>query len=235
MLGQDAVNTAKTFAERLPLTGVILTKLDGDSRGGAALSVRQVTGRPIKFVGVGEKLSGFERFNPSGMAGRILGMGDIVALVEDVKKAVDVDSAQKFAKRMQAGERFDLNDFREQVGQMRKMGGLAGLVDKLPAQFAQAAGQVNAADSEKQIRRIEGIISSMTPTERAKPDLIKASRKRRIAAGAGVPVQEVNRLLNQFEQMQSMMKQMKKGGLAKMMRGLGGMRGFPGMPGMPKR
>jgi signal recognition particle subunit SRP54 len=230
MLGQDAVNTAKNFAERLPLTGVILTKLDGDSRGGAALSVRQVTGRPIKFVGVGEKLSGFERFNPSGMAGRILGMGDIVALVEDVKKAVDVDSAQKLAKRMQAGERFDLNDFREQVGQMRKMGGLAGLVDKLPAQFAQAAGQVNAADSERQIRRIEGIISSMTPVERSKPDLIKASRKRRIAAGAGVPVQEVNRLLNQFEQMQSMMKQMKKGGLAKMMRGLGGMRGFPGMP-----
>ncbi len=235
MLGQDAVNTAKAFAERLPLTGVILTKLDGDSRGGAALSVRQVTGRPIKFVGVGEKLSGFERFNPAGMAGRILGMGDIVALVEDVKKAVDVDSAQKFAKRMQAGERFDLNDFREQVGQMRKMGGLAGLVDKLPVQFAQAAGQVNTADSEKQIRRIEGIISSMTPGERAKPELIKASRKRRIASGAGVPVQEVNRLLNQFEQMQSMMKQMKRGGLAKMMRGLGGMRGFPGMPGMPKR
>jgi signal recognition particle subunit SRP54 len=235
MLGQDAVNTAKAFAERLPLTGVILTKLDGDSRGGAALSVRQVTGRPIKFVGVGEKLAGFERFSPSGMASRILGMGDIVALVEDVKKAVDAESAQKFAKRMQAGDRFDLNDFREQVGQMRKMGGLAGLVDKLPAQLAQAAGQVNAADSEKQIRRIEGIISSMTPTERIKPDLIKASRKRRIAAGAGVPVQEVNRLLNQFEQMQTMMKQMKKGGLAKMMRGLAGMRGFPGMSGMPKR
>jgi signal recognition particle subunit SRP54 len=235
MLGQDAVNTAKSFAERLPLTGVILTKLDGDSRGGAALSVRQVTGRPIKFVGVGEKLAGFERFNPAGMASRILGMGDIVALVEDVKKAVDVESAQKFAKRMQAGGRFDLNDFREQVGQMRKMGGLAGLVDKLPAQLAQAAGQVSVADSEKQIRRIEGIISSMTPAERAKPDLIKASRKRRIANGAGVPVQEVNRLLNQFEQMQSMMKQMKSGGLAKMMRGLGGMRGLPGMPGMPKR
>jgi signal recognition particle subunit SRP54 len=235
MLGQDAVNTAKAFAERLPLTGVILTKLDGDSRGGAALSVRQVTGRPIKFVGVGEKLTGFERFNPSGMAGRILGMGDIVALVEDVKKAVDVESAQKFARRMQAGERFDLNDFREQVGQMRKMGGLAGLVDKLPAQLAQAAGQVNAADSDRQVRRIEGIISSMTPGERARPELIKASRKRRIAAGAGVPVQDVNRLLNQFEQMQSMMKQMKKGGLAKMMRGLAGMRGFPGMPGLPKR
>ena len=235
MLGQDAVNTAKVFAERLPLTGVILTKLDGDSRGGAALSVRQVTGKPIKFAGVGEKLAGFERFNPSGMAGRILGMGDIVALVEDVKKSVDVESAQKFARRMQSGDRFDLNDFREQVGQMRRMGGIASLVDKLPAQLAQAAGQVNAADSERQIRRVEGIIASMTPAERAKPDLIKASRKRRIATGAGVPVQEVNRLLNQFEQMQSMMKQMKKGGLAKMMRSLGGLRGLPAMPGAPKR
>jgi signal recognition particle subunit SRP54 len=235
MLGQDAVNTARAFGARLPLTGVILTKLDGDARGGAALSVRQITGRPIKFVGVGEKLTGFERFNPAGMASRILGMGDIVALVEDVKKAVDVESAQKFARRMQAGQRFDLNDFREQVGQMRKMGGLAGLVDKLPAQFAQAAGQVNSADSDKQIRRIEGIIASMTPGERAKPELLKASRKRRIANGAGVPVQEVNRLLNQFEQVQSVMKQMKKGGLAKMMRSLGGMRGLPGLPGMPKR
>ncbi|HJW50538.1 MAG TPA: signal recognition particle protein [Burkholderiaceae bacterium] len=235
MLGQDAVNTAHAFGARLPLTGVILTKLDGDSRGGAALSVRQITGRPIKFVGVGEKLDGFERFNPAGMASRILGMGDIVALVEDVRKAVDVESAQKLAKRMQAGDRFDLNDFREQVGQMRKMGGIASLVEKLPAQLAQAAGQVNSADSDKQIRRIEGIISSMTPAERAKPDLLKASRKRRIAAGAGVSVQEVNRLLKQFEQMQLVMKQMKKGGLAKMMRGLGGMHGLAGMPGMPKR
>jgi signal recognition particle subunit SRP54 len=232
MLGQDAVNTAKAFSERLPLTGVILTKLDGDSRGGAALSVRQVTGKAIKFVGVGEKLSGFERFQPDGMAGRILGMGDIVALVEDVKKSVDVESAQKLAKRMQSGEKFDLNDFREQIGQMRKMGGLSSMIDKLPAQFAQAASQVNAADSEKQIRRIEGIINSMTPAERAKPELIKASRKRRIAMGAGVPVQEVNRMLNQFEQMQAMMKQMRKGGLAKMMRGLAR---IPGMPGMPKR
>jgi signal recognition particle subunit SRP54 len=232
MLGQDAVNTAKAFSERLPLTGVILTKLDGDSRGGAALSVRRVTGKPIKFVGVGEKLSGFERFQPDGMAGRVLGMGDIVALVEDVKKSVDVESAQKLAKRMQSGEKFDLNDFREQIGQMRKMGGLSSMLDKLPAQFAQAANQVNAADSEKQIRRIEGIISSMTPAERARPELIKASRKRRIATGAGVPVQDVNRMLNQFEQMQSMMKQMRKGGLAKMMRGLGRM---PGMPGLPKR
>jgi signal recognition particle subunit SRP54 len=232
MLGQDAVNTARAFSERLPLTGVILTKLDGDSRGGAALSVRHVTGKPIKFVGVGEKLSGFERFQPEGMASRVLGMGDIVALVEDVKKSVDVESAQKLAKRMQSGEKFDLNDFREQIGQMRKMGGLSSMLDKLPAQFAQAASQVNSADSEKQIRRIEGIISSMTPAERAKPELIKASRKRRIATGAGVPVQDVNRMLSQFEQMQSMMKQMRKGGLAKMMRGLGRM---PGMPGLPKR
>jgi signal recognition particle subunit SRP54 len=206
MLGQDAVNTAKAFADRLPLTGVILTKLDGDSRGGAALSVRQVTGKPIKFVGVGEKLGGFERFQPEGMASRILGMGDIVALVEDVRKSVDVESAQKLAKRMQSGDKFDLNDFREQITQMRKMGGLSSMLDKLPAQFAQAASHVNAADSEKQIRRIEGIINAMTPAERAK--------------------------LNQFEQMQGMMKQMKKGGLAKMMRGLGRL---PGMPGLPKR
>jgi signal recognition particle subunit SRP54 len=236
MLGQDAVNTAKAFADRLPLTGVILTKLDGDSRGGAALSVRQVTGRPIKFVGVGEKLDGLERFDPERMAGRILGMGDIVALVEDVKKAVDVESAQKLAQRIQSGDRFDLNDFREQIGQMRKMGGLSGMIDKLPAQFAQAAAQVSATDSEKQICRIEGIINSMTPAERARPELIKASRKRRIASGSGVPVQEINRMLKQFEQMQAMMKQMKKGGLAKMMRGLGALRGgLPGIPGLPKR
>ena len=230
MLGQDAVNTAKVFAERLPLTGVVLTKLDGDSRGGAALSVRHVTGKPIKFVGVGEKLDGLELFSPERMASRILGMGDIVALVEDVKKSVDAASAQKFAKRMQSGERFDLNDFREQIAQMRKMGGLSGLIDKLPSQLAQAAGQVNADDQEKQIRRTEGIISSMTAAERAKPELIKASRKRRIAAGAGVPVQEVNRMLKQFDQMQTMMKHMKKGGLAKMMRGLGALKGMPGLP-----
>ena len=230
MLGQDAVNTAKVFADRLPLTGVILTKLDGDSRGGAALSVRQVTGKPIKFVGVGEKLDGLELFSPDRMASRILGMGDIVSLVEDVKKSVDQESAQKFAKRMQSGERFDLNDFKEQIVQMRKMGGLSGMLDKLPAQLAEAAGQVNAHVQEKQIRRTEGIINSMTAAERAKPELIKASRKRRIAAGAGVPVQEVNRMLKQFDQMQLMMKQMKKGGLAKMMRGLGALKGMPGMP-----
>ncbi|HKO66589.1 MAG TPA: signal recognition particle protein [Burkholderiaceae bacterium] len=230
MLGQDAVNTAKVFADRLPLTGVILTKLDGDSRGGAALSVRQVTGKPIKFVGVGEKLDGLELFSPDRMASRILGMGDIVSLVEDVKKAVDQESAQKFAKRMQSGDRFDLNDFKEQIVQMRKMGGLSSMLDKLPTQLAEAAGQVNPEVQEKQIRRTEGIINSMTAAERAKPELIKASRKRRIAAGAGVPVQEVNRMLKQFDQMQAMMKQMKKGGLAKMMRGLGALKGMPGMP-----
>jgi signal recognition particle subunit SRP54 len=233
MLGQDAVNTAKAFAERLPLTGVILTKLDGDARGGAALSVRHVTGKPIKFVGVAEKITGLERFDAERMAGRVLGMGDIVSLVEDVQKSIDVKQAEQFARKMQSGDKFDLNDFRDQIGQMRKMGGLAGMLDKLPAQFAQAAGQVSDKDADKQIRRVEGIINSMTPQERAKPELIKASRKRRIATGSGVPVQEVNRMLNQFEQMQTMMKQMKKGGLAKMMRGLGALRG--GMPGLPRR
>jgi signal recognition particle subunit SRP54 len=233
MLGQDAVNTAKAFADRLPLTGVVLTKLDGDARGGAALSVRHVTGRPIKFVGVAEKIGGLERFDAERMAGRVLGMGDIVSLVEDVQKSIDVKEAEKLARKMQSGDKFDLNDFRDQIGQMRKMGGLSSMLEKLPAQFAQAAGQVNDKDADRQIRRVEGIINSMTPQERAKPELIKASRKRRIAAGSGVPVQEVNRMLNQFEQMQSMMKQMKKGGLAKMMRGLGALKG--GLPGMPRR
>lgn len=236
MLGQDAVNTARAFAERLPLTGVILTKLDGDARGGAALSVRHVTGKPVKFVGVAEKIGGLERFDPERMAGRVLGMGDIVSLVEDVQKSIDVKAAEKFAQRMKSGEKFDLNDYREQIGQMRKMGGISSMLDKLPAQFAQAAGQVNDQDVDKQVRRLEGIINSMTPAERVRPELIKASRKRRIATGSGVPVQEVNRLLNQFEQMQSMMKQMKKGGLAKMMRGLGGLGALKGgLPGLPKR
>ena len=230
MLGQDAVNTARTFSERLPLTGVILTKLDGDARGGASLSVRKITGKPIKFVGVAEKINGLERFDAERMAGRVLGMGDIVSLVEDVQKSIDVKQAEQFARKMQSGDRFDLTDFRDQIGQMRKMGSLSGMLEKLPAQFSAAASQVNDKDADRQIRRIEGIINAMTPQERARPELIKASRKRRIATGSGVPVQEVNRMLNQFEQMQSMMKQMKKGGLAKMMRGLGAMRGLPGMP-----
>ena len=227
MLGQDAVNTAKAFNEALPLTGIILTKLDGDSRGGAALSVRHVTGRPIKFAGVGEKLSGLEPFHPERMASRILGMGDVLSLIEDAKKGIDEQKAVEFAKKLKSGKGFDLNDFKEQIGQMRKMGGLSSMMDKLPAQFAQAAGQMQAGAEDKAVSRIEGIINSMTPAERTKPELIKASRKRRIATGAGVQVQEVNRMLNQFEQTQKMMKQFAKGGMAKLMRGMKGM--LPGM------
>jgi signal recognition particle subunit SRP54 len=221
MQGQDAVNVARLFGERLPLTGVILTKLDGDARGGAALSVRQVTGKPIKFAGVGEKLDALEPFHPERMASRVLGMGDILSLVEEAHKQVDLAQAQRVAEKMRKGKGFDLEDFKQQIQQMRKMGGLSSMLDKLPAQLA---GQINPAQlqDDRQFRRIEGIVSAMTPGERADPDLIKASRKRRIAAGAGVPVQEVNRLLNQFEQMQKMMKMMKGGNLARMMRGMKG-------------
>jgi signal recognition particle subunit SRP54 len=227
MQGQDAVKVAKSFNDALPLTGVILTKLDGDARGGAALSVRQVTGKPIKFAGVGEKLSGLEPFHPERMAARILGMGDIVSLVEEAHKQVDLEEAKKVADKIRKGKGFDLEDFKSQLQQMKKMGGLAALADKLPAQIA---GQINPAQlqDERQLRRIEGIINSMTRQERARPELIKASRKRRIAAGAGVPVQEVNRLLKQFEQMQQMMKMMKGGKLQRMMRNMKGV--LPGMP-----
>jgi len=227
MLGQDAVNTARAFNEALPLTGIILTKLDGDARGGAALSVRQVTGKPLKFAGVGEKLTGLEEFHPERMASRILGMGDVLGLIEEAQRGVDQEKAQEFAQKLKAGKGFDLNDFKEQIGQMRKMGGMAGLLDKLPAQFAQAAQQAGSQVEDKAVRRLEGIINSMTPLERVKPELIKASRKRRIATGAGVQVQEVNRLLKQFEQTQKMMKQFSRGGLQKMMRGMKGM--LPGM------
>lgn len=227
MQGQDAVNVAKAFSETLPLTGVVLTKLDGDARGGAALSVRQVTGQPIKYAGVGEKLTGLEPFHPERMASRILGMGDILSLVEEARKGVDEREAQKLAEKFKKGKSFDLEDFKSQIAQMKKMGGLSSFVDKLPAQFAQAAAQAPQTMDDKALHRIEGIINSMTPLERAKPEVIKASRKRRIAAGAGVPVQEVNRLLKQFEQMQKMMKQMQKGGLQKMMRSMKGL-----MPGM---
>ena len=226
MQGQDAVNTARAFAEALPLTGVVLTKLDGDARGGAALSVRHVTGKPIKFAGVGEKLNGLEPFHPERMASRILGMGDVLTLIEEVQKGVDRDEAAKFAKKVKSGKGFDLEDFKQQIGQMKKMGGLSALADKLPGNLAQLAQHAPEAD-DKAIRRIEGIINAMTPKERAKPDIIKASRKRRIASGAGVSVQEVNRLLNQFEQTQKMMKMMAKGGITKMMRSMKGM--FPGM------
>ncbi len=237
MQGQDAVNTAKAFNEALPLTGVVLTKLDGDSRGGAALSVKSVTGKPIKFVGVGEKLDGLDVFHPDRMANRILGMGDIVALVEQAQAGVDQEAARGLAEKLKGGSRFDLNDFLQQLGQMKKMGGLSSLLDKLPAEMQGKAGPGDMDRAERDMRRMQGIIHSMTPQERSKPELIKASRKRRIATGAGVPVQEVNRLLNQFSQMQAMMKKMQKGGLAKMMRsmkgmmggGLGGMGGMGGM------
>jgi len=224
MQGQDAVNTAKAFSEALPLTGVVLTKLDGDARGGAALSVRQVTGKPIKFAGVGEKVGGFEAFHPERMASRILGMGDVLSLIEDAQRGVDQEEAVKLAKKLKSGKSFDLEDFKAQLQQMKKMGGVAALMDKLPAQMGQAAAGM--AD-DKSINRIEGIINSMTPGERRNPALLKATRKRRIAAGAGVQVQEVNRLLNQFEQTQKMMKMVAKGGMAKMMRGMKGM--LPGM------
>src|SRR5512134_181524 len=234
MQGQDAVNTAKAFKEALPLTGVVLTKLDGDSRGGAALSVRQITGAPIKFAGISEKIDGLEVFDAERHAGRVLGMGDIVALVEEVQKGVDLDAAKKVADKLKSGDGFDLNDFLVQISQMKKMGGLSGLMDKLPSQLTAKAGNLGAADmdrAERDVRRMEGIVCSMTPGERRKPELIKAGRKRRIAAGAGVQVQEVNRLLNEFGQMQQMMKKMKGGGLMKMMRRLGGGKG--GVPKLP--
>lgn len=230
MQGQDAVNTAKAFKETLPLTGIILTKLDGDSRGGAALSVRQITGAPIKFAGTSEKLDGLEVFDAERHAGRILGMGDILALVEQVTAGVDMAAAQKLAAKVKSGGGFDLNDFLSQIQQMKKMGGLSSIMDKLPSAMAAKAGQVDMDRAEKDIKRKEGIIQSMTPLERRKPEIIKATRKRRIAAGAGVQVQEVNRMLKEFEQMQSMMKKMSGGGMMKLMKRMGGMKGMPKMP-----
>ncbi len=229
MQGQDAINTARAFKEALPLTGIVLTKTDGDSRGGAALSVRQITGAPIKFAGTSEKIDGLEVFDAERHAGRILGMGDIVALVEEVSKGVDMAAAQKLADKVRSGNAFDLNDFLSQISQMKNMGGLSGLMDKLPSQLTAKAGAVDMDRAERDVRRMEGIICSMTPLERRKPELIKATRKRRIATGAGVHVQEVNRLLNQFEQMRDMMKKMKGGGLMKMMKRMGGPKGMGGM------
>ena len=222
MQGQDAVNTARAFNQALALMGVVLTKLDGDARGGAALSVRQVTGKPIKFIGTGEKLDGLEPFHPERMAARMLGMGDIVSLVEEARKGVDQEQALQLASKIRKGKGFDLEDFKQQVQQMRKMGGLSAMMDKLPAQLMQNVNPAQLAD-DRQIRRLEGMINSMTPAERTRPELLKASRKRRIATGAGVSVQEVNRLLDQFEQMQKMMKMMKGGNLQRMMRGMKGM------------
>jgi len=234
MQGQDAVNTAKAFKEALPLTGIVLTKMDGDSRGGAALSVRQITGAPIKFAGTSEKIDGLEVFDAQRHAGRVLGMGDIVGLVEEVQKGVDMAAAEKLVAKVKSGDSFDLNDFLSQLSQMKKMGGLGGLMDKLPSQMmgGKTPGAADMDRAERDMRRMEGIICSMTPLERRKPDLLKATRKRRIAAGAGVQVQEVNRLINQFEQMRDMMKKMKGGGMMKMMKRMGGMKGLGGPGGM---
>ena len=228
MQGQDAVNTARAFAAALPLTGIVLTKLDGDARGGVALSVREITGAPIKLIGVSEKPDGLEVFHPDRMAARILGMGDVLTLIEDAHRQVDRDQAEKLARKIKAGKGFDLEDFKAQIGEMRKLGGMQSLLDKLPAELAQAVQSTQGSQvDDRSIRRLEGIINSMTPEERARPELLKASRKRRIAAGAGASVQEVNRLLNQFEQARKVMKMAGRGGMQRMLRGLKG--GFPGL------
>lgn len=229
MTGQDAANTAKAFNDALPLTGVVLAKADGDARGGAALSVRQITGKPIKFLGMGEKTDALEPFHPERVASRILGMGDVVSLVEDVQHKVDQDKAQKLAKKLQKGKGFDLADFREQLAQMDNLGGIGALLEKLPGAADLPKGVRDQVD-ERQFTRLAAIIDSMTPQERRHPDLINGSRKRRIAMGAGTQVQEVNKLLKQFKQMSKMMKKMRKGGMNRMMRALGGRLPPGGMP-----
>ncbi|MCW8891217.1 MAG: signal recognition particle protein [Sedimenticola sp.] len=235
MTGQDAANTAKAFDDALPLTGVILTKTDGDARGGAALSIRQITGKPIKFLGVGEKTTALEPFHPERMASRILGMGDVLSLVEEVQGKVDQNKAEKLAKKLHKGQGFDLEDFRDQMEQMSNMGGLNSLMDKLPG-MGKIPDHVKNQVNDKELVRTIAIINSMTPQERRFPNLIKGSRKRRIALGSGTQVQEVNKMLKQFTQMQKMMKKMKGGGMAKMMRGIKSKMGpGGGMPpgGMP--
>ncbi|MFC0180083.1 signal recognition particle protein [Thorsellia kenyensis] len=229
MTGQDAANTAKAFNEALPLTGVILTKVDGDARGGAALSIRHITGKPIKFLGVGEKTDALEPFYPERLASRILGMGDVLSLIEDLESKVDKAQAEKMANKLKKGESFDLNDFLEQLQQMKKMGGMANLMTKLPGMGNLPQGAMDMV-GDKSMAKMEAIINSMTLKERSKPEIIKGSRKKRIATGSGTQVQDVNRLLKQFDDMQRMMKKMKKGGLANMMRGMKGMMP-PGMLG----
>ena len=232
MTGQDAANTAKAFNEALPLTGVILTKTDGDARGGAALSIRHITGKPIKFMGVGEKTTALEVFHPDRVVSRILGMGDVLSLVEDAQRKMDAGSAEKLANKLKKGKGFDFEDFRDQLQQMSKMGGLTSLMDKLPG-MGQLPDSVKNQANDKELVKMEAMINSMTPKERRRPELIKGSRKKRIAAGSGTQIQDVNRLLKQFSQMQKMMKKMgQKGGMAKMMRGLGGKlpMGGGGMP-----
>ncbi|MCV2503860.1 MAG: signal recognition particle protein, partial [Neisseriaceae bacterium] len=225
MLGQDAVNTAKSFDEALELTGVVLTKMDGDTRGGAALSVRQVTGKPIKFIGIGEKINGLEAFHPDRLADRILGMGDVLSLIEDVQQGIDQAKTEKMVKKLRKGKGFDLNDFQEQLQQMKNMGGVEAIMSKLPG-MGNISQKIPEGVAEKAMSQTEAIINSMTPKERANPQLLKASRKRRIAQGSGTSVQEVNKLLKQFEQMQKMMKQLGKGGMGKIMRMAKGMKGM---------
>jgi len=232
MTGQDAANTAQAFNEALPLTGVILTKVDGDARGGAALSVRHITGKPIKFLGVGEKTDALEPFHPDRVASRILGMGDVLSLIEQAEQKLDKDKAEKLAKKLKKGKGFDLEDFRDQLQQMRGMGGLGSLMDKLPMMGKINPAQMETAQTqaEKQFKQMEAIINSMTPAERRNPDIISGSRKRRIAAGSGTQIQDIGRVIKQHKQMQKMMKKVSgKGGMAKLMRGMGGMGGGGGM------
>jgi signal recognition particle subunit SRP54 len=230
MTGQDAANTAKAFNEALPLTGVILTKTDGDARGGAALSIRQITGKPIKFVGIGEKIDGLEPFYPDRLASRILGMGDVLSLIEDVEKKVDKEKALKLASKIKKGERFDLQDFKEQLEQMRNMGGISNLLDKMPG-MGGVAKTAAGSMGDKNFVRMEALINSMTMKERRNPDMLNGSRKRRITVGSGTTIQDLNRLIKQHKQMQKVMKKMKGGGLTNMMRGLGGK--LPPGGGMP--
>ena len=232
MIGQDAVNTAKAFNDALPLTGVILTKTDGDARGGAALSVRQVTGKPIKFLGAGEKVDALEPFHPDRIASRILGMGDVLSLIEEAEEKIDKAKAEKLVEKVKKGKRFDLNDLRDQLQQMQNMGGMTAMLEKLPGMgnVAQMAEQANVT---KQFKQMDAIIGSMTPDERKNPDILNGSRKRRITQGSGTDIQDLNRLLKQHKQMSKMMKKMKGGGMQKMMRGMGGMLGGGGPGGMP--
>tara|TARA_S200000501_G_scaffold119724_1_gene112482 strand:+ start:2391 stop:3791 length:1401 start_codon:yes stop_codon:yes gene_type:complete len=235
MTGQDAANTAKAFNDALPLTGVVLTKADGDARGGAALSVRHITGKPIKFIGVGEKTDALEPFYPDRIASRILGMGDVLSLIEEAEQKVDKKKAERLARKIKKGKGFDLEDFKEQLTQMQNMGGVASIMDKMPGMGAMPPGAANMVD-DSQFRRMEAIINSMTMRERVNPDILNGSRKRRITQGSGTQIQDLNRLLKQHKQMQKVMKKMKGGGMANMMRGLGGMQskmGPGGMPGMP--
>ena len=230
MTGQDAANTAKAFSDVLPLTGVVLTKADGDARGGAALSVKSITGQPIKFIGVGETVDGLEAFHPDRLASRILGMGDVLSLIEEAEQKLDKEKAEKVAKKVLKGKGFDLADFRDQLQQMRKMGGMKALMDKIPG-MGQAGAQIQNQVDENQFTRMEAVINSMTPVERRHPDLINGSRKKRIAAGSGTDVQEVNKVLKQHKQMSKMMKKVgKKGGMQKMLSGIPGITPTGGMP-----